>query len=240
MINSLVGYRINKTKTTACTDRLIALHNKSKNDGFTLKHTDKSYHYRCNINEVNSDYIKEAAFPFNSSLANERICFIDTPGINNVNESHHRYITEEAILKGDYDAVMYVSNCQYFGTNDEHNFLKLLKAKVNKPIIFVLNKLDNFIPEEDSIVKMLNDYKSDLVKLGFNKPIVIPVSAYASFLLRIDSSLLTKTELRKLKIINETFNNEYYDLPVYIGEPKSKNKLSMTGIVSLENKLITI
>lgn len=240
LINSLVGYRINRTKTTICTDRLVMLHNKIGNDGFTLKEIDKSYRYCRNICEVNSDHVVEAAFPFNSSLSTERICFIDTPGMNNANDSNHRKITEEAIIKGNYDAVMYVSNSMYLGTDDEYNLLKLLKTKVRKPILFVLNQLDNFIPEEDSIAKMLNNYKSDLIKLGFNKPTIVPVSAYASYLFRTDASLLTKIEMRKLEMFNEVFEYDYYDLPVYINEQSSKDKLSMTGIISLENKLITI
>lgn len=240
LINALVGHRINRTKTTACTNRLVAHHNKIINDGYTLKENDNSYRYCCNISEVNNDNIVETAFPFNSSLSNERICFIDTPGFNNAKELKHRKITKDAILKGDYDAVIYVSNSMYFGTNDEHNLLELLKVKVKKPILFVLNQLDNFVPEEDSIAKMLNDYKSDLIKFGFKKPIIVPVSAYASFLFRTETSLLSKIEMRKLEMLNEVFECDYYDLPMYINEQSSKDKLSMTGIISLENKLITI
>jgi hypothetical protein len=91
------------------------------------------------------------------------------------------------------------------------------------------------VKEEDSIVKMLGDYRSELNKLGFKEPIIVPVSAYASYLLRQDSSLLTKTDMIKLKMINEVFDDDYYDLPVYIGEQKSKDKLSMTGIEYLEH-----
>lgn len=240
LINSLVGCRMNRTKTTACTDRLVSLHNKCLKDGLTHKNHNGSYSYFQNYNDVLKDVIHEVAFPFNSSLNKELICFIDTPGINNSEDSSHRRITENAITQGDYEAIMYVSNSQYFGTNDEYNLLKLLKSKVNKPIIFVLNQLDNFIPEEDSIAKMMNDYKSDLLEIGFNKPTIVPVSAYAAFLFRLGTDKLTETEKRKSKILNEIFDSEYYDFPIYIGEKKSKNKLSMTGIISLENKLITI
>ena len=240
LINSLVGCRMNRTKTTACTNRLVSLHNKCIKDGLTHKDPNGSYSYFQKINEVNRDEIHEIAFPFNSSLNKEQICFIDTPGINNSEDSSHRRITENVIINGDYDAIMYVSNSQYLGTNDENNLLKLLKAKVNKPIIFVLNQLDNFIPEEDSIAKMMNDYKSDLLRIGFNNPIIVPVSAYAACLFRFGADELTNTEKRKFKTLNEIFDNEYYDFPKYIEEGKSKNKLSMTGIISLENKLITI
>jgi hypothetical protein len=46
--------------------------------------------------------------------------------------------------------------------------------------------------------------------------------------------------MRKLEMLNEVFECDYYDLPMYINEQSSKDKLSMTGIISLENKLITI
>lgn len=240
LINSLVGYRINRTKTTACTDRLVMLHNKCKKDGLTQKNQDGSYSYIQDINRVNSERIHEVAFPFNSSLSKEQICFIDTPGVNNSEDSNHRHITENAINEGDYDAIMYISNCQYFGTDDEHKLLKLLKSKVNKPILFVLNQLDNFVPGEDSVAKMLKDYKSDLIKMGFVNPVIIPVSAYASFLLRLGDERQTTIEKRKSKILNELFDDDYYDLPIYVGEAKSHNKLSMTGIILLEEKIKTI
>ena len=240
LINALVGYRLNRTKTTACTDKLVFIHNKCSNDGITYKIKNGVYTYSENINEGNSDSLIEAAFPFKSSLGKEQICFIDTPGINNVDNCSHKQITEDIIKKGDYDVVLYVSNCQYFGTNDEHKLLKFLKVNVRKPILFVLNQLDVFNPEEDSIYKMLNDYKSDLIQFGFKNPIVIPVSAYASFLVRMEPSCLTKTEVLKKDNIIELFKDEYYNLPQYIEQGNSSEILDMTGIKILENRLITI
>lgn len=240
LINALVGYRFNKTKTTACTDKLVFIHNKCSNDGITCKDSNGNYFYSSNVDEANSDSFIEAAFPFRSSLDKENICFIDTPGINNTDDFTHKQITEDIIKKGNYDAVLYISNCQYFGTNDEHNLLKFLKANVKKPILFVLNQLDVFNPEEDSIRKMLNDYKLDLIKLGFKNPIVIPVSAYVSFLVRLNSSCLTKIESNRKNSMLELFKDEYYNLPQYIGEGKSSDILDMTGIKILENKIITI
>ena len=235
LINSLIGYRINKTKTTACTNKIVKIHNKCRKNGCKLKFANKTFGYTSNINEVSSEDFIEASFPFNSSLSNEHICFIDTPGINNANDLKHQEITKEIVAKDEYDVVIYISNSLYFGTNDENNFLKYLKCNVKKPIIFVLNQLDNFVKEEDSIVKMLNDYKSELSMLGFKNTIIVPLSAYASFLFRLDPSQLTKIEVRKLKMFNEVFGDDYYDLPVYIGEQKSKDKLSMTGIEYLEH-----
>lgn len=240
LINALVGYRFNKTKTTACTNKFVFIHNKCSNDGITSKNNKGEYSYCNNVNDANSDSLIEAAFHFKSILGKKNICFIDTPGINNADDCTHKQITENIIKKGDYDAVLYVSNCQYFGTNDEHNLLKFLKANVKKPILFVLNQLDAFNPKEDSVSKMLNDYKFDLTKFGFKNPVVIPVSAYVSFLVKLDSSCLTKTEIIKKKNMIGLFKDEYYNFPQYIGQGKSSDILDMTGINILENKIMTI
>jgi hypothetical protein len=240
LINALVGYRLNRIKTTVCTDKLVYIHNKCSNDGITIKRNNGTYTYSSNINEGDSDTLIEAAFPFKSTLGNEHICFIDTPGINNVENISHKQITEEVIKKGNYDAVLYISNCQYFGTNDEHNLLKFLKLNVTKPILFILNQLDVFNPEEDSIPKMLNDYKSDLMKIGFKNPTIIPISAYASLLFRLDSSCLTKIDVIKKHYMIELFKEKYYHLPQYIGQEFSTELIEMTGIKTLESEIIRI
>lgn len=240
LINALVGYRFNRTKATACTDRLVYIHNKCSDDGITTKNIDGEYSYSNNINDRNCEFLTGAAFPFKSALRAEQICFIDTPGINNANDSHHQQVTEGAIKKGDFDAVLYVSNCQYFGTNDEHAILGFLKKNVKKPLLFILNQLDRFNPDEDSINKMLSEYKSDLIKLGFNNPVIIPVSAYVSFLLRLEPSCLTKTEAIKKNNMIELFKDDYYDLPRYIGLGRSTEILDKTGIKVLEDKILKI
>ena len=38
----------------------------------------------------------------------------------------------------------------------------------------------------------------------------------------------------------ELFEDEYYNLPLYIGQGKSTDILDMTGIKILENKIITV
>ena len=87
---------------------------------------------------------------------------------------------------------------------------------------------------------MLNDYKSDLIQFGFKNPTVIPISAYTSFLVRLESSCLTKTEVTKKNNMLELFKDEYYNLPQYIGQGNSSEILDMAGIKVLEDRLITI
>ena len=240
LINSLVGYRLNRTKTTACTRRLALLSNKLSEDGITVCSNNNAYSYSEDIEAVNSDNFKCAAFPFNSHLSKNSICLIDTPGINNVDDIKHRKVTEEALKSADYDAVIYVSNCQYLGTNDEHNLLQILKNHVKTPIIFVLNQLDRFKQKEDSIAKMVKDYSYDLRKIGFNSPTICPLSAQAALLFKLPDEKLDeedKEDKEKWEII---FKKEYYDLPSYVGVRDSKTVLDKTGITNLENQLLNI
>jgi len=110
----------------------------------------------------------------------------------------------------------------------------------NGRTLFILNQLDVFNPEEDSIPKMLNDYKSDLMKIGFKNPTIIPISAYASLLFRLDSSCLTKIDVIKNHNMIELFKEKYYHLPQYIGQEFSSELIEMTGIKTLETEIIRI
>jgi len=214
LINALVGYPLNKVRTTACTNKLVMLHNKRETDGITIsKNTNDCYRYDYynSIEQVDSNMFVEAAFPFNSSLSSKSICFIDTPGVNNVEDTHHRTITEETIRRNDYNAVIYVSNAQYFGTTDERALLEYLYENVRKPIVFVLNQLDKFKPKEDSIDKMLANYNSLLNSIGFKHPIIIPVSAQAALLFKIDNTKLDEDELFEKELLQKKFEKDYYN-----------------------------
>ncbi|MBD5271700.1 MAG: hypothetical protein HDS42_00265, partial [Bacteroides sp.] len=145
---------------------------------------------------------------------------------------------------GNYDAVMFVSNSQYFGTNDERHLLNILKSRVHKPIIFVLNQLDKFKQKEDSIEKMVGDYRSDLIKIGFRNPMVVPVSAAAALMFKTDERLLDEEDLMEKEIFEKKFQKEFYNLPSYVKDkshlPDSNNLLEKTGIINLEKSIINL
>ena len=237
LINALIGCQLNRTKTTACTSRITEIHNKPSYDGLTIKTLKGTYRYYDDTEAVSSDAFISAALHFKSAMDSASICLIDTPGINNAEESEHRRITEEAINGGDYDAMIYVSNCQYFGTNDEHYILELLKKYVRKPIFFVLNQLDNFRQKDDSISKMLNDYVSDLVKMGFKAPKIFPVSAKAALLFKLAEAKMDEEDNEIKAMVERKFQKDYFDLPHYLGVGGTTHLLERTGITYLEKEL---
>lgn len=238
LINALVGYRLNHMKTTACTDRIIELMPKPFKDGITYRDSSGCYSYSDDVNMVSSNDIESAGVYFKSSLKNTVL--LDTPGINNSEELMHKTITESAIKQGNYDGVIYISNCKYFGTNDEHAILLKLKQKVHVPIIFVLNQLDKFRQQEDSIAEMLLEYKSDLVAMGFKNPAVVPVSAKAALLFRLSEEELDEDDIYEKEKLIIKFQNDYYNLPQYTTASGSDDLLSRTGIVYLEQLINNI
>lgn len=240
LINALVGNRLNRTRTTACTNKLVYIHNKQESDGITIKKENGAYEYYEGNCIINSERFSHAAFHFNSTLSQSAVCIIDTPGINNALDSSHKQITEDAIKSNDYDVVVYVSNCRYSGINDEHSILSFIKKNVKKTVIFVLNQLDCFKTTEDSIIKMLNDYKTDLKNVGFDNPVVVPVSARAAILSKLDDGCLDEDDLYDKETLKKRFEKDYYDLPSYITSKSNVDFMDRTGITLLENSLLTL
>lgn len=237
LINALVGYRINRAKNTVCTNKIVKIFNKHNEDGITIIDDKNNYSYYDDIESVNSDDFISASFPFNTSIQSSNICYIDTPGVNNSQDSRHIEITESIINnKNDYDGVLYVSNAQYFGTNDELYILKYLYEKVKKPIIFVLNQVDKFKEKEDSINKMLSDYKQLLESVGFKKPLIVPVSARAALLFKLSDNVLDEEDLFEKEQLKQKFEKDYYKISSYTGN-MTEDALSNTGIIMLENSI---
>lgn len=240
LINALVGRRINKTLTTVCTQKLVYIHNKQVEDGLMIEDSKFRYTYYPEFANINSDSFIHTSFNFDSLLSTHNLYFVDTPGINNAYDSNHKKLTESAIVSNDYDCLVYVSNCQYNATNDEDNLLSLLKNKCKKPIIFVLNQMDKMKQKDDSIVKMTNDFYKDLTQKGFKNPKVIPVSAQAALLFKLQDDMMDEDDLFERELLKKKFLKDFYDLPSYSLNKKSSDLLERTGIPSLERNILIL
>lgn len=237
LINALVGYRLNRMKTTACTNKIVHIYNKVEPDGIIKCNEANNYAYYGDPEMTNSDYFIACALHFHSLLSRSNICLVDSPGINNADNLQHKAITLQAIRQGEYDALLYVSNCQYFGTNDEHLLLNMLQRTVKKPILFVLNQLDRFKSKQDSVAEMLNNYRQDLRQIGFKDPVVIPVSARAALLMKLSDNRLDEDDLFDKEQYVKQFKRDYFDLPAYVNGDSTSNLLERTGISYLEEMI---
>lgn len=234
LINALTGHHFNKVMNSVCTTAMCEIHNKVKEDGISLRH--KEYiSYSPDIDSFNNNDSSEVAFHFKSSLGTYRISILDTPGVNNSRDNGHFLITSNAIKSQDYDFVIFVSNGQYNGTNDEYRLLKLLAENTKRPILFVLNKLDNFKKGVDDIGKMVKDYKKELVSIGFKSPEVFPLSAQYAYLIRSEYNL-DDDEIDELDLMRRRFSNPFLDLQSYVSE-RSRNEIEKSGIITFEQAI---
>lgn len=245
LINALIGRKLNKTATNACTKELCYIFGKPQKDGITIKTRKTSlFQYDNSISKILSDEAEMIGLhiPY-EPLQGENICFIDTPGFNDVKNPECGAITEKAIRSNDYDAIIYVANAAYMGRDDEQHLLETIIQNTKKPIIFVMNCLDKYKPSEDSIEESVKKYHNDIEMLGVKNPKIVPISARAALLMRMsEKNLLDEDEKFDLKIIESKFSKDYYDLPKYTqnNQFRRSNLIDKTGISLLERIISSI
>ena len=168
-------------------------------------------------------------------MSNKRICLIDTPGTNYSGDKSHGEITRKAIDSNDYDGIIFVVNGLQFNTKDESKLLNYTFRHTRKPIIFVLNQLDYFNPEDDSI----QDTIDNLTKIIGDKHEIIPMSACYALLLKLSDIKLSKVELIQKNRLKQLFQLDYYNMARYCKIPSNHQdkmkELSKTGILNLLN-----
>lgn len=245
LINALIGRKLNKTATNACTKELCYIFGKPQKDGITIKTRKTSlFQYDNSISKNLSDEAEMIGLhiPY-EPLQGKKICFIDTPGFNDVRNPERGAITEKAIRSNDYDAIIYVANAAYMGRDDEQHLLETIIQNTKKPIIFVMNCLDRYDPEDDSIANSIENYRQDIVRAGVSKPTIVPTSAYFAFLLRMnDKGLLECKRKKRLEELKERFTDDYYNLPVYVNNnvKTTNDMIHRSGLPYLEETLLRI
>lgn len=243
LINALIGRKLNKTATNACTKELCYIFGKPQKDGISIK-TRKTglFQYDNSISKNLSDEAEMIGLhiPY-EPLQGKKICFIDTPGFNDVRNPERGAITEKAICSNDYDVLLYVANAAYMGRDDEQHLLETIIQNTKKPIIFVMNCLDRYDPEDDSIANSIENYRQDIVRAGVSKPTIVPISAHFAFLLRMnDKGFLECKSKKRLKELKEMFTDDYYNLPVYVNNnvKTTNDMIHRSGLPYLEETLL--
>ena len=221
LINAIVGKRVNKSQNDACTAKLHYIFNKPLEDGFVAE-DDNVYnldadHYSLMTDDVSNanNTIKVGTYFRSSYLSQHRLCIIDTPGVNSSTDETHRSITEESLSNEDGYTLVYVINGESMGTDDEHRYMAYL-SNMNKscPIVFVVNKVDRFKRDEDSIADSLQQIKKDVVQAGFKNALVLPVSANAGLLAKIKlaGDRLSEDDIDELDVLERKFRRAEYNL----------------------------
>lgn len=140
---------------------------------------------------------------------------IDTPGVNSSIDFDHKRLTEINIEKMEYDVLLYVLNGSHIGTTDDEEHLRFIQRIVpSEKIIFVINKIDQFRQGQDSIRRSVEDLKKRLIDIGFENPVIQPVSARAGFLEKceLQKNELSEEEMDELDLYKRKFNRSEFNL----------------------------
>ena len=253
LLNAVIGKKVNKTQNDACTAKTHYLMNKAFEDNLSYEldydlELDASLEILMKDNEKNTSSEIYVGTRFRSiDDVNIPICFIDTPGVNSSQNKEHREISEKDIIESKYEKLMFVLNGENIGTDDDRRYLEFVAENYKGNIIFVVNKLDQY-RKEDSIPETLLQVKKDLEELGYEKPLVCPISAYAAYLAKMNlfDEELSDDELDELdrfyrKLSKEDFQlNTYYPTGyqnISVSEDKNQQLLLHSGMLSLEKIL---
>lgn len=248
LLNALTGKRVNKTMNDACTAKVHSIFNKPKEDGYIYE-----YDYELDLNasrevlmddndENTSSNISVGTFFRNDTQINRKVVLVDTPGVNSALDKEHKDIADNTVKNQSCDLLIYLMNGEVIATDDERKHLIYVKENYSGKIIFIINKLDRY-RAEDSVPGTIDTVKNYLEQMGFEKPVVYPISAYAAYLGRMkkNGENLNEDEIEDLEFVKRKLSkkdfqyNQYYDNPVQGEFNDEIDKLICnSGITSLE------
>lgn len=253
LLNALVGKKVNKTQNDTCTSKIHYLYNKAGEDylSYELDYNlilNASKEILMKDNEDNNSIEITVGTRFRSiNEVNNRICFIDTPGVNSSRNKEHKELTNKVVVEENCDLLLFLFNGENIGTDDERRHLCNVKEIYHGEIIFLINKLDRFKFGDDSVEETIKKVKDDLVKLGFLNPKVYPISAYAAYLAKMsmfDEDLTEdetyEMEFRKRKLSRSEYRYDTYfemESPLINEENESEMLLKNSGILNLESMI---
>jgi GTP-binding protein EngB required for normal cell division len=223
LINALIGKKINRSMNEACTTKLHFINDKAFEDNYIYK-----YDYSINLNagidalmednpKNKSNFVSVVSYFRYTGEKGARLCLIDSPGVNNSLDRKQEEI-KKLIVSQDINVLLYIINAEYIGTNDDFTYLQYLqKTDVKTKIWFLVNKLDRFRLPEDSIDESTGKIREWLSVMGFEKPLVLPVSAYAGFLAKrkLFDDDMEENAIEDYELMLRKFRQDGYDLSVY-------------------------
>jgi GTP-binding protein EngB required for normal cell division len=218
LINALVGKPVTKTSQEVCTANLCYIYNKPFEDNavhLRASPFDLDAGYDELVGGIRTEVSHVASFFRGSAEPQKRLCLIDTPGANSAVNRDHGELTREALRAERYDKVIFVLNANKIGAGDEYRHLRWVAENVPKDkVIFVLNKLDDFNKSEDSVIDSLEGVRNDLLQLGYENPVICPLSAYFALLIKMKRSgdRLSEDEQDACDYYARKFRREEYDL----------------------------
>jgi len=253
LINSIIGRDLSGTKKAACTSNIIKFHAAPNiNDRYTIINAEGNQYLR-DANYV-QEYIKNSTQRidivgyFSSILHEGKYTLVDTPGVNSSLNPQHKELTRKELSDNHPEILVYVIPVETYGSEDDYNHLKYVLKKVSyQRIIFVVNMMDAYDPEDDSVEDILQNIKEHLSEIGFENPMVYPISAKAGLLIKkmVQNTAMTDNERESAENFIKLFSKPEYDFGKYYppvkneGDNRDKAFLS-TGLPGLEQIIFSL
>ena len=223
LINALLGKKLMPSKNEACTatiteildadDPTFAAVVYDEDDVILQEVPHLTYEI---MNELNDNpnvhrISTEGDIPFLDSKSTA-LMLVDTPGPNNSQNQAHKNTTYRAINNDSNNLILYVLNGTQLSTNDDAALLHYVADQIKKGgkqvrdrFLFVINKMDQFNPQEESIEKAILSAKRYLASYGIDDPQLFPCSAFTALNIKtdltgIDIDNLTRAQERQLPI----------------------------------------
>lgn len=222
LINSLVGKNISLMQNMACTSKIHTIISKSIEDGVSSEYDhdlsmNASKKDLLSDNEDNKSYKITVGTYFNGELGGKRIILFDSPGVNSSENVEHTEISERMIKSRKYRLLIYVLNSTQLGTTDEEHHLEVVRQQLGRAkIIFVMNKADQLISEDDDFLDLIESQRNFLVSKGFKNPLICPVSSRAAYLVKKSKTEeFSRIERREMENFMDKFErqrlSDYYE-----------------------------
>lgn len=254
LLNALVGKNINKVQNMACTAKVHYIYNKSNEDDLIYEwdhnlELDATYEILMDDNHNNETSEIHVGTRFRSIFdVDEKVCFIDTPGVNFSMDESHKEIANTAIQTMECDLLIYLLNGENLCTEDDLEHLEFVHKNYKGPIIFLVNKMDTYRKGDDSISDTIKKVTSFLSEIGYADPKVYPISAYAAQLGKqaIFEGIEDEEEQDSLNTFHRKLKKPefsyyaYYPVEVDISEYENREEyelLKNSGILHLEKMI---
>lgn len=219
LINALLNKKIMPSKNEACTATVTKIrdtdsdtfraiaYNRNRKEIEVYDELSLDVMNDLNDNELVSTIEVQGNIPFVSS-GDISLVLVDTPGPNNSRDEEHKAATYRMLSESSKTLVMYVLNATQLGVNDDNNLLNHVAetmsvgGKQSKDrFIFVVNKMDNFDPEEDDVLESIERAKKYLEDKGIENPNIYPAAALPALNIRTlmkDKDSLKMKDIRKI------------------------------------------
>lgn len=253
LINSIIGEDLSGTKKAACTSNIIRFHTAPNiNDIYTIINADGSQNVR-DASHV-QEYIKNSTQQidivgyFSSVLHRGKYTLVDTPGVNSSLNPQHKELTRKELSDNNPEILVYVIPVDTYGSEDDYNHLKyVLKKVLYERIIFVVNMMDTYDPEDDSVEDILQNIRDHLSEIGFENPMVCPISAKAGLLIKkmVQNTAMTDNERESAENFIKLFSEPEYDFGKYYPPVKNEDDYHnraflSTGLPGLEQVIFDL